>query len=121
VLKRRKTLPWIVLVLSLLIPFGHAVTGNLFRVPINVNPATGQAPVAPEEEETHSHSKVAVARPAKGKRGRLLISRGWSVLPSLARNSEAELPRSWAHVSIFRLPSTLHLRTSLSHRGPPSA
>jgi len=122
VIKRRTIHLWVALLLALLFPLsacGQLFSGTLLFAP--GNPASSQSSNQHEEDETHSHAKVAVVQAIRRKRGRLLLGRRVSVLPALSRDTEADLPRTWVPAAPFRLPSTLHLESTLAHRGPPTA
>jgi len=122
VLKHRTLHLWLALLLAVIIPIsalGNAYTANLLPVAGNTAPDPNQGPTQHEEEETHSQAKIA--KEIKRKRGRLLLGRLASALSILRQRPQARTPQTWVPDRSFPAPSTLHLVTSLAHRGPPTA
>jgi hypothetical protein len=124
VIRRRGSNLWLSLWLIVVFcttAYAHALPANSLLGSLRA-PAGSQGPVQPHhEEDEHQTAAKLVTVKALGRRmGRILASRGVSVLPALPPCECPARTPSWDPFASVPVPLSLFLNASLSHRGPPS-
>jgi hypothetical protein len=126
-IKNHSLLFYVTLLLALVLPVSSmgAATANPFLIPVGqLSPNGGPPPlqIPHEEEDEHTTAKVACAKTPARRLRRLLLTERFSILPTLAVDTEKRAARRYLDDDeTCALPSTLFLTTALAHRGPPSA
>jgi len=112
---------WLAVVLPLAVYAQPVVGGRLLQVGW-LNPVGTQGPQSQhEEDETHSHAKLAVTKAVQRVEGRFSFVRYWEEPDASEGCPEPQHARSWRLRRTFPLPSGTCLSGALSRRGPPTA